>query len=88
MNNAIVIDGITYYRELPESYTYDEAVAKWNWLVAGVRREAERAQAVYDAHREDGLSVSMIQSEGYLRCIKSMLNRIEHVENTIEKVEL
>jgi hypothetical protein len=43
--------------------------------------EIETAEVVIEDFKESKLSINLIEQEGYLRCLRTMVNRFRHYEN-------
>ena len=57
---------------------------KWEDMLYFVGSLNDEAQDLYDDAKENGLSSSMIESEGYLRALKTINNRIVEIANREE----
>jgi len=43
--------------------------------------EIETAEVVIEDFKESKLSINLIEQEGYLRCLRTMVNRFRHYEH-------
>lgn len=78
MDNTVVVNGVTYYRNLPKQGNYEE---KYECLVADLKDHIRDAEAIYKEFKELGLTFNTIEAEGYLRSAKT----IEDIMGRVEK---
>ena len=83
--NSIVVDGVTYYAEHPDLTKAKQALEKWEWIKSDILSTVEQSQRFYDKMKDDGLTFSTIEAEGYLRCAKTLKNTIEMIEQSFEE---
>lgn len=83
--DRVIIDGVTYYREQPELTNAKKVLDKIEWIRGDVKTELDRAQALYDNMKEEGLTFGSIEAEGYLRACKTIWNQIEFIETECEE---
>ena len=84
MKNQIVVNGVTYYAQLPESNMENPAQEKFDWLKSIIVQELHAAQALYDNCKQEGLAFNSIEAEGYLRCAKRLHNDLMDIETNYE----
>ena len=60
---------MTNYKKLYES------------LVDEIKYEKERAELLYQNMKEENLTISTVEAEGFLRGMIAVMNLVEHVEN-------
>ena len=58
----------------------DEYKDKYLNLVSDIKHMKQTAEQNYSNAKEDGLSVNMIELEGYLRAVKDLLTYVEVLE--------
>ena len=85
MKTSIIVDGVTYYRDPPDLTKAKRVVEKWEWIKSFINDGVLNAQALYDNMKAEGLNVGMIEAEGYLRCAKTMLNQIAHIDECVDE---
>lgn len=79
MNDSIIVNGITYYSKKPVDSTDNELLEKYNWLKNEIEVMLQRSQELYDQMKTDGLSIGMIEAEGYLRAAQEMQKWKEYI---------
>lgn len=83
MNETIVVNGVTYYREKEPSPTVDQLTERLSWIEQEVQAMLTKAQELYDQMREDGLTIGTVEAEGYLRAAQEMQKWVGYIrENT------
>lgn len=80
MNDSIVVNGVTYYREKPTDVVNVELLEKYNWLKNEIGNTLRNSQELYDQMKADGLCVGMIEAEGSLRTAKEMQKWLDYIE--------
>lgn len=60
---------MTNYKKLYES------------LVDEIKYEKKRAELLYQDMKEENLTISTVEAEGFLRGMITVMNLVEHVEN-------
>lgn len=82
MKTSIVVDGVTYYTEHPDFAKAEQAIDKWEWIKSEIFTTVERGQELYDKMKEEGLSFGAIEAEGFLRCAKTLKERVKLIEES------
>lgn len=88
MKNSIVVDGVTYYREQPDLIKAKAVLEKYEWLTGDIRHFVQEAQALYDNMKDEGLSIGMIEAEGYLRAMKTLAEKVKYIEECSTEPEI
>lgn len=84
MDETIVVNGVTYYRQKPADAVNEELREKYEWIKTEASQMLSRAQELYDQMKNDGLTIGLIESEGYLRAAKDMQKWVDYVEKWSE----
>lgn len=82
MKTSIVVDGVTYYAEHPDLAKAKQAIDKWEWIKSEIFATVERGQELYDNMKEEGLVFGAIDAEGFLRCAKTLKERVKIIEES------
>ena len=60
---------------------YEKYRTKFEQLKFWIEDIHKEAEMLYENMKEDGLTVNRIEAEGYLRCAKTILSELHHVDN-------
>lgn len=82
MKTSIVVDGVTYYTEHPDLTKAKQAIDKWEWIKSEILAIADEAQSFYDNMKDEGLTAGMVEAEGYLRCAKTLKEKVKIIEES------
>ena len=63
----------------------DRHLEKYNCLVNELKSALLHAEELYNNYKEENLTISMIEAEGYLRAMKSVLSIVDAVEGWYPK---
>lgn len=81
MDNSIVVNGVTYYRVLPVSEDLAKLKENYDWLAQEIREAEYHARTTYEQMKDMGLSIGMVEAEGFLRATKNMVATLDYIEN-------
>lgn len=84
MKNKIVVDGVTYYRELPDHVKSKHLIEHLEWIKHDLAGLLQDAQDLYDNMQEEQLRFSVIEAEGYLRAMKTVNGKVEHIDECMK----
>lgn len=68
----------TVSREIDEYREYRNKFERLKFWIEDIHKEAE---TLYGDMKEDGLTANSIEAEGYLRCAKTILNELKHIDS-------
>lgn len=87
MKTSIVVDGVTYYTEHPDLTKAKDAIDKWEWIRSEILLAAEQGQALYDNMKEEGLTFGVVEAEGFLRCAKTLKEKVKIIEESFYEIK-
>lgn len=82
VKNKIVVDGVTYYAEPPDLSKAKVVIEKLEWLRKDVAIKLMNAQILHNESAKNGLTISAISTEGYLRAIIDVMATIERIDDS------
>ena len=83
MKDKIVVDGVTYFREdVSISQEVSRKAGNYDWLVSEINNYHEDALSLYVNMKNECLSINMVEAEGFLRAMKTIINKIGEIEDS------
>lgn len=77
MDHVLTINGVRYYKSLPEELIkIKQLEEELEWIHLNVDETLQQAQALYDDMKDNELTIGMVEAEGFLRCAKTISNII------------
>lgn len=82
-DDVVYVNDVPYYREAVDLTKAKKVLEKWEWIKGHINGELISTQTLYDDLKKNGLSLNLIETEGYLRAIKDVQDQLEHIDEVI-----
>ena len=82
-DDVVYVDDVPYYREAVDLTKAKKALEKWEWIKSRINNKLADTQAAYDGLKKNGLSVNVIEAEGFLRAITDVKRQLEYIDEIV-----
>lgn len=83
-DDVVYVNGVPFYREAADLTKAKKVLEKWEWIKSYIENELADTQTMYDDLKKYGLSLNVIEAEGFLRAIINVRRQLEHIDEVID----
>ena len=83
-DDVVYVDDVPYYREAADLTKAKKVLEKWEWIKNHIENELDVTQTAYDDLKKNGLSFNVIETEGFLRAIKTVKHQLEYIDEIMD----
>ena len=83
-DDVVYVNEVPFYREDVDLTKAKKVLEKWEWIKSHIENELDVTQTAYDDLKKNGLSFNVIETEGFLRAIKTVKHQLEYIDEIID----